>query len=187
MRLLMNEGDSPHRSKTMHPRRPVTRRRLVGLIIAVMALGSGLALTAIADGNHGPPSDEQVASARRTSELLFATLFAALTQEFDETTPNNVEEGKRSISLVFNDRNKDMRLVGTFGPLRENDRPSDAFERAALTLALTGQDTTSVQRDDDKWYYRRSIPLSNFRMECALCHANFPPGPTPDWVGALML
>ena len=34
---------------------------------------------------------------------------------------------------------------------------------------------------------RRSIPLSNFRAECAMCHANFPAGPTPDWVGALML
>src|SRR5262249_47799163 len=79
-----------------------------------------------------------------------------------------------------------MRLVGTFGPLRENDRPRDAFERAALERALTGQPSTTVQRDDDQWYYRRSIPLSNFRMECALCHTNFPPGPTPDWVGALM-
>jgi hypothetical protein len=32
-------------------------------------------------------------------------LFAVLTQEFDETTVDNVEEGKRSIALVFNDRN----------------------------------------------------------------------------------
>ena len=40
---------------------------------------------------------------------------------------------------------------------------------------------------DDRWYYRRSIPLSNFRAECALCHTNFPAGPTPDWVGAVML
>lgn len=29
--------------------------------------------------------------------------------------------------------------------------------------------------------------LSNFRAECALCHANFPAGPTSDYVGALML
>ena len=171
----------------MNPRRLVTRGPLVVGLIAVMGLGTGLTFTVVAGGGHRPPSDEQVAFAQRASDLLLATLFAALTQEFNETTPNNVEEGKRSISLVFNDRNKDMRLVGTFGPLRENDRPRDAFERAALKRALIGQPFTAVQRDDDQWYYRRSIPLSNFRMECALCHANFPPGPTPDWVGALML
>src|SRR3954452_1088233 len=170
----------------MHPRRLITRGILVVGLIAVTGRGAGLTLTAIADGALRP-SDGQVAFAQRTSDLLLATLFAALTQEFDETTPNNVEEGKRSISLVFNDRNEDMRLVGTFGPLRENDRPADAFERAALEQALTGQPSTAVQLVNDRWYYRRSVPLSNFRMECALCHTNFPPGPTPDWVGALML
>jgi hypothetical protein len=184
----MNERVIPHnRSKSMYPRRLVTRGLLVVGLIAVTGLGTGLTLTAIADGTPRPPSAGQVAFAQRTSDLLLATLFAALTQEFDETTPNNVEEGKRSISLVFNDQNNDMRLVGTFDPLRENDRPRDAFERTALQRALIGQPSTAVQLDDAQWYYRRSVPLSNFRMECALCHANFPPGPTPDWVGALML
>lgn len=98
-----------------------------------------------------------------------------------------MEEGKQSISLVFNDRNRDMRLVGTFGPLQSNNRPRDAFERKAHLLALAGQPHTAVERVDGAWYYRRSIPLSNFRAECALCHTNFPPGPTPDQVGALML
>jgi hypothetical protein len=32
---------------------------------------------------------------------MLATLFAALLQEFAETTPTNVEEGKKSISLIF--------------------------------------------------------------------------------------
>ena len=115
-------------------------------------------------------------------------MFAALTQEFDETTVHNVEEGKRSISLVFNNRNKDMRLVGTFDPLQANNRPRDAFERTALDLALTtGQEYTDVQRVDDQWYYRRSIPLENFREQCAFCHPNFRPGPTRDLMGALML
>jgi hypothetical protein len=171
----------------MQSRRLITRGILVVGLITVTGLGTGPMLTAIAGGASRPPSDAQVAFAQRTSDLLLATLFAALTQEFNETTPNNVAEGMRSISLVFNDQNDDMRLVGTFGPLRENDRPRDAFERAALELALTGQPSTAVQLNDDQWYYRRSIPLSNFRMECALCHANFPPGPTPDLVGALML
>ena len=111
----------------MHPRRLVTRGIIVVGLIAVTGLGTGLTLTATADGDPRPPSGGQVASAQRTSDLMLATLFAALTQEFDETTANNVEEGKRSISLVFNDRNNDMRLVGTFGPLRQNDRPRDAF------------------------------------------------------------
>jgi len=161
-------------------------KKLVVYGIFVAGLVTGLRLTAFADDNT-PPSSEQVASAQRTSDLLFATLFGALTQEFNETTVDNVGEGKRSISLVFNDRNEDMRLVGTLGPLRDNDRPQDAFERKAHLLALSGQPYTAVQRVDDRWYYRRSIPLSNFRVECAYCHTNFPAGPTADWVGALML
>jgi hypothetical protein len=154
--------------------------------ILVTGLITRLGLTVSAD-DKTPPSNEQIAFAERTSDLLFATLFGALTQEFDETTLSNVAEGKRSISLVFNDRNEDMRLVGTLGPLQDNDRPQDAFERKAHLLALSGQPYTAVQRIDDRWYYRRSIPLSNFRVECSYCHTNFPTGPTPDLVGALML
>jgi hypothetical protein len=40
-------------------------------------------------------------------------LLAALTQEFDETTVDNVEEGKQSIALVFDDQHKPMWRVGT--------------------------------------------------------------------------
>ena len=119
---------------------------------------------------------------------MLATLFAALTQEFDETTAGNVAEGNASIGLIFNDRNDDMRLVGTLSPLSENDYPGDTFEETALDLAMTtGQAYTSVERVRGQWYYRRSIPLSNFRSECSLCHTNFAPGPTADRVGALML
>ena len=59
-----------------------------------------------------PPDAQQVQFAQRTSDLMLATLFAALLQEFAETTPANVEEGKQSISLIFHDRNEAMRLVG---------------------------------------------------------------------------
>jgi hypothetical protein len=62
-----------------------------------------------------PPSDEAVAFAQRTSDLLLATLFAALTQEFDETTPANVEEGSRSISLVFSDSHSNFGWSGLSG------------------------------------------------------------------------
>ena len=134
------------------------------------------------------PSQEDIAFAQRTSDLLLATLFAALTQEFDETTPDNVEEGKQSIGLIFSDSHSNFRLVGTNGPLRTNDRPQDKFEREALSLALDGgQPKTVVQRVDGTWFYRRSIPLSVFRVECQLCHANFAGLDGDDWVGALML
>lgn len=162
-------------------------RKLVSYGILVLVFVIGFGFTTIARGSNNPPATEQIAFAKQTSDLMLNTLFAALTQEFDETTVDNVEQGKQSISLIFNDRNKDMRLVGTVSPLQENDRPRDDFERQANALALVGQTYTSVQRVDDQWYYRRSIPLSNFRAECAQCHTNFPAGPTSDWVGALML
>jgi hypothetical protein len=162
-------------------------------MILVIVLGVGLGMVAfsragLAPGNDQLPSDEAVAFAQRTSDLLLATLFAALTQEFDETTPDNVEEGKVSIGLVFSDSHTHFRLVGTFAPLRENDRPQDPFERRALRLALDGgQRHTDVQRVDGAWFYRHSIPLSVFRPECALCHPNFTGLGATDWVGALML
>jgi hypothetical protein len=162
-------------------------RKLVKYGIFVLMLVIGFCFTATARGFEIPPPIQQIAIAQQTSDLMFNTLFAALTQEFNETTADNVEQGKQSISLIFNDQNKDMRLVGTYGPLRENDRPRDNFEFQANALALAGQAYTSVQKVDNQWYYRRSIPLSNFRAECALCHVNFPVGPTSDQVGALML
>lgn len=135
----------------------------------------------------GPPDALQVQSAQKTSDLMLATLFAALLQEFAETTPANVEEGKKSISLIFDDRNDSMRLVGTLEPLRANDVPQDPFEEAALASAMQGQPAVSVQKDQGKWYYRRSVPLSNFSPACAMCHTNFGPVNTQQWVGALML
>jgi hypothetical protein len=112
----------------------------------------GPRLTASAHDDHTHyPSHEQIEFAADTSDLLFATLLAALQQEFDETTVDNVEEGKQSISLVFNDQNKDMRLVGTFRPLQDNNRPRDTFERTAHKLALRGQTYIDVQRVDGQW------------------------------------
>jgi hypothetical protein len=135
-----------------------------------------------------PPSDEAIETAQRTTDLLQATLFAALLQEFAETTPENVPEGIQSIGLVFNDKNSNMRLVGTNQPLSNNDLPQDTFEGTALANALRGQSTTEVQKVEGEWVYRRSIPLSNFHPACEMCHPNFGPvTPSPQWVGALML
>jgi len=61
-------------------------------------------------------------------------------------------------------------------------------------LGTAAEARTDVQRVDDVWYYRRSVPLSNtFHSACVLCHTNFTadffnrthnPG---QWVGALVL
>ena len=83
--------------------------------------------------------------------------------------------------------NESMRLVGTFQPIRSNDRPQDPFEAEALLKALTGQPLTSTEKDQGKWYYRRSVPLSNFHPACSMCHPNFGPVNASQWVGALML
>ena len=135
---------------------------------ASIAAALVLDTTAYADDR---PGSQAVQTAQKTSDLMLATIFAALGQEFAETTPDNVEQGKQSISLIFNDKNKDMRLVGVLHPLRATDIPQDAFEAAALAYAMNGQNLTDVQRVDDKWYYRRSVALSNFHPACvALSH-----------------
>ncbi len=133
------------------------------------------------------PTPEQVAFATESADLLQATIVGALLQEFAETTPLNVEQGKHSISLVFDDRNESMRLVGELQPLRDNDVPQDDFEGAALERALQGQGSSSVEKVEGKWVYRRSLPLSNFHVACSLCHTNFGSVNPTQWVGALML
>jgi hypothetical protein len=163
---------------------------------ATLVLTLGITGIAYAHKDDHPPSNKQIAFAQQVSDLLLNELLAALFQEFKETTPQNVEHGKQAISLVFNDVNRDMRLVGAFSPLlgKDNDRPSDTFENTALRLALTGQTLTAVEEINDRWYYRRSVPLSNtFHQSCVLCHTNFTreffdstnnPG---QWVGTLLL
>src|SRR5262249_9098375 len=125
-------------------------KRVVALAILLAAAG----LTGLGYAGDSP-SSEAVAFAQRTSDLMLNQLLAALFKEFSETTPSNVEEGKQAISLIFNDANRDMRLIGIFPPLQGgfNDLPSDLFEQKSLALALKGQANTSVERVGNRWYY----------------------------------
>lgn len=160
------------------------KRAFVAVALGYCVTFAWLVTTVRADA---APTQSQIAFAQRSSNLLLATLFAALLQEFAETTPANVEEGKQSISLVFHDRNENMRLVGELEPIRENDVPQDPFEVTALERAMVGQPYTAVEKVEGKWAYRRSVPLSNFHPACTMCHANFGPVDATQWVGALML
>lgn len=164
----------------------------------VIALVVLLTVVVVAGFGHADnsPSPGEIASAEKTGQLLHNELFAALIQEFNETTPENVEEGKQAISLIFNNSNRDIRLIGIFPPLQGgfNNLPSDSFERRSMVRALQGQETTSVERMGDRWYYRRSAPLSNtFHQNCVLCHTNFTnqfftqTHNDGQWVGALMM
>ena len=172
--------------KLFHRTGAIAKRSFVAAAIGLVCFAILLTLTTGAHADS-PPTPQQVQFAQRTSDLMLATLFAALLQEFAETTPANVEEGKHSISLIFNDKNDDMRLVGTLQPLRPNDAPQDSFERAALARALQGENVAEVQKDQGKWYYRRSVALSNFHPACSMCHPNLGPVNATQWVGALML
>lgn len=157
---------------------------MVGIVGVTCAVG---AIAEAHHNHHRSPTTAEINFAREASDLMTNTVIAALLQEINETTPANVQQGNLSIGLVFNDRNRDMRLVGRLQPLSHNDYPSDSFERRALDSAMTGVPTTSVERDEGRWYYRRSIPLSNFQPQCAMCHPNFQGLASTDWVGALML
>jgi hypothetical protein len=145
--------------------------------------------------DDSPPSSEDVEFAKATSDLLHNELVAALFKEFDETTVNNAENGKQAISQIFNNSNRDIRLIGVFSPVLGgiNDLPSDSFERRSLMLALQGANNESVERVGDRWYYRTSLALSNtFHTSCVLCHTNFTDSfferthNDGQWVGALV-
>jgi hypothetical protein len=168
---------------------------LFGVVITCCVAAAGLAAVVRAHDEERP-SPGQIAFAQQVSDLMVNELVAALFQEFEETTPQNVEHGKQAISLIFNDLNREMRLIGTFSPLLggSNDRPAGGFETTALRRALTGQTHAALQQINDTWFYRRSVPLSNtMHKACVLCHTNFTseffertdnPG---QWVGALVL
>ncbi len=166
-------------------------KRIVMLTALIAAAGlTGLGYTS------NSPSNEEIAFARTTNDLMLNELKAALFQEFNETTVDNVEHGKQAISLIFNDANRDMRLLGNFAPLLggANDLPTDSFERRVLNSAMRGENITSIERMDGRWYYRSSLALSNsFHQACVLCHTNFTPqffqqtNNPGQWVGALSL
>lgn len=174
-------------------------KRVIALVVLLTAVGvAGFGRSGNSPANHdgNPPSNDEEAFAQKTSELLHNELVAALFQEFNETTAANVEHGKQAISLIFNNANRDMRLIGLFAPLQGgiNNLPSDSFERRSLAFALQGLENRSVERIGARWYLRRSFPLSNtFHASCVLCHTNFTSQfftqtNNPDqWVGALTI
>src|SRR5262245_47814103 len=177
---IFDDRDNLPRSRQMK----LTKRAM--WIVAVF-VDAALTVTVFAEANK-PPSQASIDFAKRASDLMFATMLAALLQEFAETTPANVQEGIQSIGLIFNDHNTNMRLVGTFQPLSDNDYPKDTFEEAALAQAMTGQAVTKVERINGDWFYRRSVPLSNFHPACVMCHTNFGSVPSnTEMIGALML
>src|SRR3712207_8193778 len=172
------------------------RHQKIKRAAALVVLIAVVAVVALGRVNNDPPTDQQKEFAVQTADLLQAEVFAALLQEFGETTPENVEQGKLAVSLVFHDANRDIRLIGNAEPLLggNNNVPSDDFERESLAKALPGQGNTTVERHGNRWYYRRSIALSNsFHTSCALCHTNFTPqffhqtNNPGQWVGALTL
>ena len=163
---------------------------------ALVVLVAVAALVAYGRVNNDPPTEQEKVFAEQTADLLQNEVFAALLQEFGETTPENIEQGKRAVSLIFHDANRDIRLIGSFNPLLggNNNVPSDQFEQESLALALQGQPNQTVERHGNRWYYRRSVALSNsFHTSCALCHTNFTPqffqqtNNPGQWVGALTL
>ena len=167
-------------------------KRAVALVILIAVAG----LVAFGRVNNDPPTDAEKETAVQTADLLQKEVFAALLQEFGETTPENVEQGKQAVSLIFHDANRDIRLIGAAQPLLggNNNIPSDEFEQQSLALALQGKPNTTVERHGNRWYYRRSIALSNaMHTSCALCHSNFTPqffestNNPGQWVGALTL
>ena len=164
-------------------------------VVALFALFAVASLVAFGRVNNDPPTEAEKEFAVQTADLLQSEVFAALLQEFGETTPENVEQGKQAVSLIFHDANRDIRLLGSFDPLGGNNNlPSDEFEQQSLALALQGQPNTAVERHGNRWYYRRSIALSNaMHTSCALCHTSFTPqffeqtNNEGQWVGALTL
>ena len=165
--------------------------RLTNVGIA-LSLIVGMGAVAFARGDNPRPTQADIDNAKGVAQLLQNEMIAALLQEFNETTPANAAQGKVAIGLIFNDANPAIRLIGNLSPLDPGNVPRDRFEATALfnAVKLNGTPYESVEQsqdEDHKWFYRRSIPLSNFHPACVICHANFGPQNPNEWVGALTL
>ena len=159
---------------------------------AVASLIVGVGAVAIARTANQPPSQANINYAKGVANLLQNETLAALLKEFDETTAANAAQGKVAIGLIFNDANPAIRLIGNLSPLDPDNVPRDSFERTALFNAvnLNGTPFEAIEQsqdEDNNWFYRRSIPLSNFHPACVICHTNFGPQNPNEWVGALTL
>jgi hypothetical protein len=175
-------------------RSPVTnaRAKLANFGIAVAGLIVGLGAVAMARADNQRPTEANIEYAMGVAQLLQNEMIAALLQEFNETTAANASQGKVAIGLIFNDANRAIRLIGNLSPLDPGNVPRDRFERTALldAVQLNGTPFESVEQsqdEDNNWFYRRSIPLSNFHPACVICNANFGPQDPNKWVGALTL
>ena len=166
--------------------------KLTNFGIAVASLIVGLGAVAIARADNQRPTDANIEKAKAIAQLLQNEMIAALLQEFNETTAANAAQGKVAIGLIFNDANRAIRLIGNLSPIDRGNVPRDRFERTALfdAVQLNGTPFEAVEQsqdEDNNWFYRRSIPLSNFHPACVICHTNFGHQNPNEWVGALTL
>jgi hypothetical protein len=162
-----------------------------GIAVASLVVGMGAVASAQVVANQRP-AQAKIDFAKGVAQLLQNETIAALLQEFNETTVANAAQGKIAIGLVFNDANPAIRLIGNLSPLDPGNVPRDSFEKTALNNAvkLNGTPFEAVEQSQDgnnNWFYRRSIPLSNFHPACVICHTNFGPQNPNEWVGALTL
>jgi hypothetical protein len=160
--------------------------------IAVASLIAGLGIVAIGHADSQRPTQADIDYAKGVAQLLENEMIAALLQEFNETTAANAAQGKVAIGLIFNDANPAIRLIGNLSPLDPGNVPRDSFEKTALfdAVQLNGTPFEAIEQSQDEdngWFYRRSIPLSNFHPACVICHTNFGPQNSNEWVGALTL
>jgi hypothetical protein len=152
------------------------------VIASVLVIGFGMtAITGSLATSYGQPSAQSIAYAKETTDILQARLLAALGQEFAATTAATAPKASDAISLIFDDDNHSMRLVGTVGPLRRNDYPKDKFEQMVVARALNEQlpfdpanPINAVEGKPGAWYYRRALPVNNkMAPSCVLCHVNY--------------
>jgi hypothetical protein len=168
----------------------VNKRTNFGIAVASLVVGVGAVAIARAD-NHRP-TQANIDYAKGIAQLLQNEMIAALLQEFNETTAANAAQGKVAIGLIFNDANPAIRLIGNLSPIDPGNVPRDGFEKTALfdAVQLNGTAFEAVEHSQDgnnNWFYRRSIPLSNFHPACVICHTNFGAQNPNEWVGALTL
>lgn len=148
----------------------------LGGLVTVLAAARLIA----ADAPGGTADARDVERARREVKLLddiYKTAIVLVTEHYvDEKS--DVPAGE-AFKLLFATMKKkgwhEIRLLDASGePINEENRPKDAFERAAIEALLAGKPYyEEVSSANGKAALRAATPIPVVMEKCVMCHENY--------------
>lgn len=161
----------------------------------MLAAATGLALLAAwlqRGGAAEPAKDRALEEARKDVRMLddvYKTTIVLITENYvhDQTDFGAGPAAKALFAAIEEKGWHAVRLLDLSGePVNDENRPADAFEKAAAeTLAAGGDYHDAVEERDGKRVLRAATPIPVVLDKCILCHENYRGVPEGQAIGML--